>query len=76
MSWGYGMASERWEENLPCPACNMRGCPYCDDTGRVDHIRYSGYGEIQRVIRSVGKDDVVKAVQAEGAGEPGAQSGN
>lgn len=54
----------------------MRGCPYCDDTGRVDHIRYSDYGEIQRVIRSVGIDGVVKAVQAEGAGELGAQSGN
>lgn len=43
------MAGEKWEENLPCPACNMCGCPYCDDTGRVSHIKYSGYGKEERL---------------------------
>lgn len=37
------MAGEKWEENLPCPACNMRGCSYCGNTGRVGHTEYSDY---------------------------------
>lgn len=56
---------EKWGQNLPCPACNMRGCSYCGNTKRVNHIEYSNYGEIRRVARLVGIDNVAKAIQAE-----------